>query len=153
MRAPSEGRSRDRVEGQLVISETIYFRSNRHKIDRRSFELLDNVARVILAHPEVGVINVQGHTDSRGRREANVTLSQKRADEVRAYLISKGVPAERLTATGFGPDRPIVPAASTPEDHARNRGVEFHFDAAGAAAAPAAPDASAPAPAAPADTQ
>ncbi len=97
-------------------------------IQRRSFALLDNVAAVLNAHPEITQIRVEGHTDSRGRREHNMDLSQRRAQAVVTYLVDRGdVAAERLTAQGFGPDRPQVENATTPEQHAENRRVEFNI--------------------------
>ncbi|MEZ4288268.1 MAG: OmpA family protein [Polyangiales bacterium] len=54
-------------------------------------------------------------------------LSQRRADSVMKYLVKKGVSADRLVAEGFGPNRPIVPDATSAEDLAQNRRVEFHI--------------------------
>ena len=69
-------------------------------------------------------VSIEGHTDSRGDRQYNVDLSQKRADSVKNFLIQNGVAAERLAAKGFGPDKPVDPA-ETEEAHAKNRRVEF----------------------------
>ncbi len=120
---------------QVVIRETgleildhVYFRTNRATIQPRSFPLLDNVARVLNAHPELTRIRIEGHTDARGRHDYNVRLSQQRAEAVMRYLVDRGdVEAGRLEAQGFGPDRPVVPDASTPEQHAQNRRVEFNI--------------------------
>ena len=51
---------------------------------------------------------VQGHTDSTGSMRTNMKLSQRRAQSVKAFLITKGVPADRLEAKGYGPTRPIA---------------------------------------------
>ena len=121
---------------QLVIVETVYFRANRDQVDRRSFALLDNVARVVASHPEITRVRVEGHTDARGNHDRNVTLSQRRAEAVVAYLVAHGVEASRLAAQGFGPDRPVVANATTRDEHGRNRRVEFHIETANAPATP-----------------
>jgi outer membrane protein OmpA-like peptidoglycan-associated protein len=56
-----------------------------------------------------------------------MTLSQKRAEAVVAFLVREGVSAERLVAQGFGPDRPLVENATNAEQHAQNRRVEFNI--------------------------
>lgn len=127
---------------QISLVENVYFRTQSNTIDRRSFPLLDNVARVISSHPEIVRVRVEGHTDSRGGRARNVRLSLARAQAVVRYLTSRGVAADRLEAIGHGPDRPLVPNEQTEEDHARNRRVEFHIEG-----APEAAPAQAPAPA------
>jgi outer membrane protein OmpA-like peptidoglycan-associated protein len=114
-------------EGRLEILDVVYFRTNRDVIQNRSFGLLRNVAQVLNAHPEITQVRVEGHTDSRGRRESNMTLSQKRAEAVVAFLVREGVSAERLVAQGFGPDRPLVENATNAEQHAQNRRVEFNI--------------------------
>jgi outer membrane protein OmpA-like peptidoglycan-associated protein len=114
-------------EGRLEILESVFFRTNAAEILPRSFPLLENVATVINAHPEITRLIVEGHTDARGRREANITLSQRRAEAVVRFLVEHGVAAERLEARGYGPDRPRIPDASTPDQHAQNRRVEFHI--------------------------
>ena len=65
---------------------------------------------------------VEGHTDASGDHDANVKLSQARADSVATYLASLGVGSERLTAKGYGPDKPLAGRAST---SASNRRVQF----------------------------
>ncbi|GAB5543058.1 MAG: hypothetical protein SangKO_028180 [Sandaracinaceae bacterium] len=115
-------------DGRLEILDHVYFRTNRATIQRRSFALLLNVARVINAHPEIARISVEGHTDARGRRERNMTLSQQRAEAVVEFLVERGdVDASRLEAHGYGPDRPVVENASTTAEHAQNRRVEFNI--------------------------
>jgi outer membrane protein OmpA-like peptidoglycan-associated protein len=118
------------IEGNtLQIREMVFFRSGRDEILRRSHALLLNVAEVLNAHPEFQLIVVEGHTDSRGDRDRNLALSQRRAELVVRFLVERGgVAAERLQARGVGPDRPLVPDATSREDLARNRRVEFHIE-------------------------
>ncbi|WP_422838030.1 OmpA family protein [Aquabacterium sp.] len=65
-----------------------------------------------------------GHTDASGNRQANVSLSLARAQAVKSYLVGKGMPADRLSATGAGPHQPIA-SNETDEGRARNRRIEF----------------------------
>jgi OOP family OmpA-OmpF porin len=83
---------------------------------------LDKVAEFLLATP--GDIEIGGHTDSDGDTGLNQTLSQDRADSVKAYLEAQGVPSESMTAVGFGEDQPIAPN-DTPANKAMNRRIEF----------------------------
>lgn len=69
---------------------------------------------------------VEGYTDSSGSQASNVELSQRRADSVRTYLVSRGVPGATITARGLGPDRPVADNASA-EGRANNRRVEIVF--------------------------
>lgn len=113
---------------RLEILEKVYFRTNSHVIDRRSNPLLDNVAAVLNAHPEITSIRIEGHTDARGNAQRNVTLSQRRANSVMQYLTRRGhVARTRLTAQGFGPNQPIYPNATTDAEHEANRRVEFRI--------------------------
>jgi outer membrane protein OmpA-like peptidoglycan-associated protein len=69
-------------------------------------------------------LQIEGHTDNAGPAEQNRTLSQQRADAVRQYMIDKGIDGSRLTAVGFGPDKPVADN-KTPDGRAKNRRVEF----------------------------
>jgi len=84
---------------------------------------LQRVAGVINSDPSVSVI-VEGHTDSDGTREYNQVLSERRANAVRTALISYGVDPRRITAYGYGEDRPLVPN-DTAYNKQRNRRVEI----------------------------
>ena len=114
----------DRIE----ILEKIFFKTGSAKLQKRSWALLDQVAQVLLAHPEIKVVRVEGHTDSTGKLNFNMRLSKARADTVVRYLVGRGgVAKERLMSEGFGPTRPVVPDARTREELAQNRRVEFHI--------------------------
>ena len=65
-----------------------------------------------------------GHTDNKGSRGYNVRLSQKRAESVRDYLVSKGIAADRMVAKGYGPDKPLA-TNDTEEGRAQNRRTEL----------------------------
>ncbi|UCF46782.1 MAG: OmpA family protein [Myxococcales bacterium] len=113
---------------QLEILEKVYFKTGSHKLQKRSFALLDNVAKVMNAHPEIELIRVEGHSDATGSLKFNMRLSKRRADTVVRYLVGRGkVSKERLISEGFGPTRPLVPDAKTKEELAQNRRVEFHI--------------------------
>jgi len=91
---------------------------------KKSFKLLDNVAAVISSHPDLPAIVVEGHTDDRGDEAHNMDLSQRRAEAVKAYLVTKGIDAAKLEAKGFGPTKPIASNA-TNKGRSTNRRVEF----------------------------
>ena len=113
---------------QLEILEKVYFKTGSAKLQKRSFALLDNVAAVLKAHPEIPLIRVEGHSDATGSLKFNMRLSQRRAETVVRYLVGRGkVSKDRLIAEGFGPTRPLVPDAKTKAELAQNRRVEFHI--------------------------
>lgn len=110
--------------GKIDIEEKVFFDSGKAEIQERSFKLLDDVAALLAANTKVGPITIEGHTDDRGKLEANRKLSQARAEAVRDYLVSKGVDASRLEAKGLGPDRPAE-SNKTAAGREANRRVEF----------------------------
>jgi outer membrane protein OmpA-like peptidoglycan-associated protein len=109
---------------RIQIKESIHFESGKSTIKQKSKAILDQVALQILAHPEIQRLRIEGHTDSIGDEEQNLSLSQNRADAVRRYLIEKGVPERKLEASGYGETMPIASNA-TAAGRAINRRVEF----------------------------
>lgn len=109
---------------RIDIQDSVYFEVNKDIIKSESFELLDEVAETLIAHPELTLIRIEGHTDSRGAADANKELSQRRAEAVRTYLVSKGVEAERLEALGYGEEKPLE-RGSSQAAYAKNRRVDF----------------------------
>jgi outer membrane protein OmpA-like peptidoglycan-associated protein len=89
-------------------------------------EALATLDRAAVALKEWGDVKVEiaGYTDSRSTNQHNMKLSQRRAEAVRDYLISKGVDADRLTAKGYGDSRPIADN-DTEEGRLKNRRVEL----------------------------
>lgn len=90
-----------------------------------SERILDDAAEILQLYPFLRV-EVQGHTDSRGSAAYNQQLSERRAQAVRDYLISRGVAPGNLTARGYGEERPIA-SNDTDEGRARNRRVVLSF--------------------------
>jgi OOP family OmpA-OmpF porin len=84
---------------------------------------LDTVSETLLANPST-VVTVEGHTDDQGSATANQLLSEARAQAVVDYLLARGIGSERLTAVGYGEDRPIADNDTT-EGRAANRRIEF----------------------------
>ena len=101
----------------------VEFETSKATIKQSSYALLDEIAQQFIENPSF-IIEVQGHTDNTGNADKNLELSQARADAVRDYLISKGVPAERMTAHGYGQERPVADN-KTKAGRAKNRRVEF----------------------------
>jgi OOP family OmpA-OmpF porin len=107
-----------------IILEGVNFATNSDQLTPEAKTALDLVAGSLVARSDVR-IEIAGYTDNQGSRAYNLRLSQKRAESVRNYLISKGVPAENIEAKSYGPDQPIA-SNDTPEGRARNRRVEMH---------------------------
>ncbi|MEM6533784.1 MAG: OmpA family protein [Myxococcota bacterium] len=112
------------TEAKIEIKDKVFFSTGSSNIQSRSNTLLDQVASVLTSYKHITKVEVQGHTDSRGSKRRNTRLSQKRAEAVVAYLVSKGVAAERLVAKGYGPEQPIS-SNKTRRGREQNRRVEF----------------------------
>lgn len=122
---PDRGRTQVIIkENKIVIIKKVFFATSRAKIKKRSYSILNQVAMVLVANPQVKKVRVEGHTDSRGNKRRNKRLSQKRAEAVCKYLQARGVKAERLVPMGFGPEKPIA-SNRTRRGRAKNRRVEF----------------------------
>ena len=101
----------------------IEFETGKAKIKKKSFALLDKIA-VTFIENENYIIEVQGHTDNTGKADVNKKISEQRANSVMKYLEEKGVPAERMTAVGYGQEQPIADN-KTAAGRQKNRRVEF----------------------------
>jgi OmpA-OmpF porin, OOP family len=122
---PDEGPAKIVIEeGKITILETIRFEPNSSTIDRGSYNIMDQIALTFRKHSEIGSIEIGGHTDSTGPRGYNMRLSRERARSVRLYLLAHGIPPGRLSARGYGPDRPVADN-ETDEGRTQNRRVEF----------------------------
>ena len=106
----------------ITLSGSVLFRSNDATLMAGAQTRLDQVAAALVVKGRDVV--VEGHTDSKGSQATNVNLSQRRAESVRSYLVSRGFPVEKILARGMGPDRPIAENSSA-EGRANNRRVEI----------------------------
>lgn len=114
------------AEKEIVITDKIFFQTNKATILPESFPLLDEITQIFVKHDEILKVEIGGHTDSTGNAAKNLKLSQDRAQAVLTYLTNKGIDAARLQAKGFGPNVPIADNATT-EGKATNRRVEFQI--------------------------
>jgi len=105
------------------VIEGIFFRTRSAEIERKSNKVLSVAAAVLAEYPDVRV-EIGGHTDDVGTADDNLALSQRRADAVRAWLVARGLAAERLVAKGYGLSRPRS-AGRDGKSRALNRRVEF----------------------------
>ena len=105
------------------IARSVLFKSASDQLTDSSYLALDELAKILLAHPE-GHLTIEGHTDNQGKPEKNLLLSQKRALAVKDYLVKKGIAETQLTAIGWGQEHPIADN-NTPAGRAANRRVEL----------------------------
>jgi OOP family OmpA-OmpF porin len=119
----------ERLPPKLVkfdgVMKGIEFDFNKDTIRPESEPLLDEAANVLAEFPGVKIAIV-GHTDNVGTEDFNLDLSRRRAEAVKAYLVKKGVDADRITTDGKGPNAPIADNA-TEEGRAQNRRIEFEI--------------------------
>ena len=108
---------------RVVASKKIVFAYAKADVDEKSFPILNDIAALLIQFPSVDLI-VEGHTNSSGNRYRNKKLSKRRAKSVAEYLISQGVPKNRISSVGYGQSRPMVPD-SNPKAQEINKRVEF----------------------------
>ena len=111
------------IEKFSGVIEGIFFDTDKDTIKSKSETVLNEALDVLKKFPELRV-EISGHTDSRGGREHNVDLSQRRADAVKQWMIDHGIEGSRMTTRGAGPDEPID-SNETKAGRARNRRIEF----------------------------
>ncbi|MEP7123688.1 MAG: OmpA family protein [Byssovorax sp.] len=113
---------------EIAISRQVQFHfgqsSLTQTVDPVSDDLLGEVRDAIVNHPEIELIEVQGHADIVGSDEYNQKLSEARAEAVRGWLIRQGIPAKRLVARGFGSKDPVS-SNDSEKGRQENRRVQF----------------------------
>lgn len=105
------------------LQKAINFETGSSKLTPASLPTLDLVVKLLLEFKDVA-LEIQGHTDSKGRYTYNLNLSQRRADAVMDYMLEQGLEVWRLKAKGYGPDLPVADN-DTKEGRSKNRRVEL----------------------------
>ncbi len=113
-------------DNQIVIHEKIQFDVDKATIKPESNSLLDEVAATFKKNPQIKKVSIDGFASSEGDAAFNKKLSDERAKAVMAYLVTHGVEKERVTAKGWGIEKPIADN-STEEGREKNRRVEFNI--------------------------
>lgn len=115
----------DKIEVEkTIVVDNIYYDFNKADIRPDAAEELDKIVQLLDDNPNIE-IELGSHTDSRGKDDFNMNLSQRRAESAVAYIVSKGISPERINAKGYGETRPLIENAETEEEHQKNRRTEF----------------------------
>ncbi len=109
------------ADGRVALY--IHFDTDKAALRPDAAPVVEEIAKLLQDDPALK-LSIDGHTDATGAAERNRTLSKERAEAVRAALLAKGIAAERLSAQGFGPDKPLADNGSE-EGRAKNRRVEL----------------------------
>ena len=114
---------RFRAAKTQFIGEDIYFIKGSYRLQPQARTVLYRKADFLRKYPQVSVI-IEGHTDESGSRETNIAFGERRAGEVKSFLIREGIQRYRLIAVSYGKERP-VDKAKTAKARAKNRRVHF----------------------------
>ena len=113
----------DTPRGLVVNMGDVLFDTGKADLRGEAREALAKLSGIVLNYPSLH-LTIEGHTDNTGSADFNQTLSEKRADSVRDYLIGQGLPPDKLTAQGFGMANPVADN-STAAGRQKNRRVEI----------------------------
>jgi outer membrane protein OmpA-like peptidoglycan-associated protein len=109
---------------EIKLKTQVHFEHNSANISPDSMSIVEEIADVLREKSEIALVEIQGHTDNTGEASYNQRLSQERADAVKEALMLLEVQGSRLSAKGYGRDRPLVPNVSD-VNRARNRRVQL----------------------------
>jgi outer membrane protein OmpA-like peptidoglycan-associated protein len=125
MRQDLQGARVERVgEGiRITFDSGLLFDVDKYDLREQSRQNLSRLADVLNRYPDTNVL-IEGHTDSTGSREHNVTLSERRANSVAHYLAQLNVRSGRFSVMGYGPDQPVA-SNETSEGRQQNRRVDL----------------------------
>ena len=112
------------IKNKAIEVKDIFYDYNKADIRPDAAIRLDTLVMTLVDNPKIS-IELSSHTDSRGKDDYNMKLSQRRAESAVAYIVSKGIDKARVAAKGYGETRPIVKDAKTEEEYQRNRRTEF----------------------------
>jgi outer membrane protein OmpA-like peptidoglycan-associated protein len=115
--------TRDTARGLIVSMPDVLFDFNKYTLKPEARERLAKISGIVLAYPDLK-LDIEGHTDAIGSDEYNQTLSEKRAEGVRGYLVSSGVVPDHVTALGLGKSNPVADNA-TASGRKLNRRVDM----------------------------
>ncbi|TLV01233.1 OmpA family protein [Dyadobacter luticola] len=107
---------------QIRLTNTMFTQSSAEVVPS-SYSELDRIALAMTTYPAMEIL-LEGHTDNQGEVQKNVQLSKDRVEQVKKYLLSKGIDAKRIQTKAWGPSRPIA-SNLTEQTRQRNRRVEF----------------------------
>ncbi|OGP93607.1 MAG: peptidoglycan-associated lipoprotein [Deltaproteobacteria bacterium RBG_16_47_11] len=114
------------IEGEVLESKLlkdIYFDFDKYDVRRQDAEILKENAALLMKYSNVK-IQIEGHCDERGTAEYNLALGERRANSTKKFLVSLGVPADRLSAISYGEEMPLDPGHNE-EAWAKNRRAHF----------------------------
>lgn len=112
-------------KGGSIVLDHLIFAQGKGAISPESFPSLDEVVVMLKERPSM-VIQLEGHTDNQGNAKMNQELSQDRVDNVKKYLVSKGIAKDRVKTKAFGGTQPLVQGNSQ-EARVKNRRVEMRI--------------------------
>lgn len=115
----------------VFVLKDLYFDFDKHSIRKDSKNSLNLLMEFLTQHPDI-IVELAGHTDSHGSDEYNLDLSDRRAKEVRKYVIKRGIEPERVHYKGYGETEPIAPnenedGTDNPEGRQMNRRTEVRI--------------------------
>ena len=115
-----------------IVLADIYYEFNSSELSGRAKNILDTTLLVLLKEAPEFIVEIGSHTDSIGEAKYNLELSQERANSVVNYLISRGIPTNRLVAKGYGAMKPVAPnylpdGSDNAEGREKNRRTEFRI--------------------------
>ena len=110
---------------KVYTLDHVYFDVNKASLRKASFSELDELVSYLKRREHIRV-EIAGHTDNVGSKEANQELSERRAKRVKQYLLKKGIAADRVKAKGYGEDRPVA-GNNSKEGRQKNRRTEVHI--------------------------
>lgn len=117
----------EKYKDKAVLEGATHFDFDKYQLKPAGKQVLDDMLGR-LKGADLTMITVSGHTDSIGSEAYNMGLGQRRADTVKDYLVSKGVPASKVTTKSFGESQPVA-SNKTAEGRAKNRRAEVDVDA------------------------
>ena len=105
-----------------IIGDRVFFEYDKSAINNDGRATLQCEAKWMSKNPNVNVV-IEGHTDERGTREYNIALGERRANEVKNYLVSLGISADRINTISYGKERPEVNGSNEASWAQNRRGV------------------------------